>query len=332
LGWTHLLGTDSLDPSSIRHRGPALVVTTALALLGSSCGGPTEPFDRDVRGVDRRWVVDGAAEALGRDGRFDFDPLPSAVGELSREASIELATAAIRHIAGAIGGAREYIERQHGAPINWTRLAACGRIVPVFANLTDPGQTVPHYVRTPMGPSYIVPFCSESGARSVSVDVYVRTLARVRADGSIEFPTPGGTEFTVFGISSRPTPYFTPEFGARLVYLRLKTRIRSVPELDGCVFALTICHGLLGRHWKFRVEAPLRVRSASGSILETDEFYTPADASGLDRETVYVAAQDQPTPKWQLYPVVHLGEPGGTDSVLLSVARPLLLETFKIVK
>lgn len=306
----------------------------ALALGSCAQEGTGPSLGRTVR-VDPTWVVGAAANAIGPDGLFNFDySLPPAGDEMSRDEALQFAWAAVRHVATAVGNARKYIEdEEHGGPIAWTELAPCGRrIFPVFTNLADPGQVVPHYVRTPLGAAYDVEFCSLSGVRTVHALVLVRTLASIRADGSIDFPQPGGTEFLVSGIPLRPLTDLTPEYAARIVSEKLGIRISEVPELDGCMFVFRICAGLNGRHWRFRLERAVRVRLSSGVILESDLVYTQAGFGALAQNQLYVASPSQPSAAWEPFVLSNPGQPFVQDSVLVSVARPLKLERFELVK
>ena len=171
-----------------------------MGLMALGCAGePTSPSAHFFATVEPSWVVGAGATELGPDGRFDYrDPLPPVLGELSREGAAELASAAVRFVGGSVGGGKAYVEQEHGAPIDWARLVPCGRrVIPVRTNLSDPGESVPHYARTALGPEYQFEFCSPQGWPTVQSRVYTRSLARVRAAGGIAFPERGGANLIV---------------------------------------------------------------------------------------------------------------------------------------
>jgi hypothetical protein len=313
---------------------PSAVALMATALACSCSANTTGPDDAGYVRIEREWVSGIAAAAVGLDGRFNFDaPLLPRAGELSREASLTLAQAAVRHIGMSVGGGREYIEvEEHGAPIDWERLAPCGRrTIPIATVLDDPGQTVPRYIRTALGPEYRFEFCDSAHRPTIAVRIYVRTEAQVGQDGRIEFPVPLGDEFVVSGIPIRPLADLTPEYSARLVFSRLGVPIEAVPELDGCVIVIPLCTGMQGRHWKHVVARPVRVRRASGVVEALTEFFTQAGFGDLQPDEVYIAAGSQPPPTWHAFTVIEPGNVDRQDSVLLRVVRPLRLERFQLM-
>lgn len=310
-------------------------VVLATTVFGSSCSADTTgPDGATYVRVERAWVTGIAAIAVGLDGRFNFEiPLTPREGELSREASLTLAEAAVRHVGMGIGGGREYIEiHERGAPIEWERLTPCGRrTIPIATVLDDPGQEVPRYVRTSLGPEYRFEFCDSDHRPTVAVRIFVRTEAYVGQDGKIQFPVPLGDEFVVSGIPIRPLVDLTPEYSTLLVYSRLGIPIQALPELDGCVLVLRICAGMQGRHWKQLVARPVRVRLASGAVRETTEFFTQAGFGDLQPGVVYVAAESQPPATWHPFTVFEQGRPDRPDSTLLRIIRPFRLETFELM-
>lgn len=332
--------------------GPVVRVLTRtvrwrLALIGAGLAAsvgvvgcslfPTDasppPTDSTVR-IDTRWVVGEAAAAVGPDGLFNFDsPLPPVEGELSRDEAVELARGAIRHLAVSLGGGREAIIQEHGAPIDFHELSPCPRrVIPVFSNLSDPGLAVPEYVRTPLGPYYLIEFCTAQLRPAVVIWLYVRTPVRVGPDGRLVYPNPSGNAFVPTGIPLKPLADLTPEYGARLVFQRVGIPITAVPEVDGCQLIIAICLGVTGRHWKFVLQRPVRVRLGSGTILETSVLYTQAGFGALDTGTVYVAAEQQPKPAWRSWTISATPDkPFSRDSVLLHVVRPLRLERFELL-
>lgn len=305
-----------------------------MGLMALGCADePTSPSDRFFAIVEPSWVVGAAAMGLGSDGRFDYvDPLPAVPGELSRDGAGELAAAAVRFVAGSVGGGREYVEQEHGALIDWARLVPCGRrVIPVWTNLSDPGESVPQYARTALGPEYQFEFCSPQGWPAVQSRVYVRSLARVRADGGIDFPEPNGDNFLVSGIPARPTVDLSPEYAVGLVFRRLGIRVAEIPEADGCLLSIPVCHPVIGRHWKMRLETRLRVRRASGQMFETDEVFTQAGYGSLQPGVVYIAAEPQPLSAWHFFERRDSLGVTSLDSVLVSIVRPIRLELFDLI-
>lgn len=148
--------------SAVRRSIPSLL---GLATLACSTSAPSN--DLRVR-VDPRWVSGEAAKAVGADGFFAFPPPPPGVGELPRGSLTALADAAIAFVGGSVGGLREQIEINHGAPIDFGSLRRCGRVLRRATNFADPGQSTPHYVRTPLGPSDFVDYC-QGGDLAVTV-------------------------------------------------------------------------------------------------------------------------------------------------------------------
>jgi hypothetical protein len=327
------LGSRSRVVCNGRRQMKALSLCGAAGWCLGACAS-TGPSDAGYVQVESAWVVGLAKADVAADGRFTLaSPLPQVAGELSRDESLQLANAVVVFVGSAVGGVRAAIESDHGGPINWAHLAPCGRrITPAFSNLEDPSASVPAYVRTPAGPSYYVEYCDGPGLRAVEVQVFVRTLARVLPDGSIQFPVPSGTEFVVLGIPLHQPIDLSPELAVRLVFQRLGERIAYVPEQDGCTTVVPVCFGVNGRHWKVRVEHPIQVRLASGATIVTDEFFTQAGFGNLSPGTVYVAAEIQPAPAWLRYTVFQPGQSDRIDSVLQRIVRPVRMEEFQVLK
>ena len=304
------------------------------SILAAGCGGPTEPGGSKALQVDMAWVTGAAAAAVGSDGLFRFEsPAPNATGELVRDSVLALADAAVRFLGGSVGGAWGQVESEHGAPIDYRAVRRCRRVVRRLAMFLDPGSDTPHYIRTPLGPSEQIDYCDTDGWPVLGVEVFVWTKARALGDGTIAFPTPLGTEFTVRGHPIRPTVDLSPEYAVQKIFSVIGLRIAQIPEMDGCLSPLVPCIGRIGLHWVITLERKVRVKLVeSDRTMETDRFAVQSGYGSLEPGGVYVLSPVQPPATWQ--PFDRVGEGGVTtpDSVLLALVRPLALEHFTILK
>ena len=130
-----------------------------------------------------------------------------------------LSAGVVRRLATAAGNAAEYVSQEHGAPIDFNRLSHCNRrVIPIYGNLSDAGDSVPNYMRTLFGPSYHVEFCTPSGVRAVRIRAFARTLTTLGLGGELVFPGPvHTTDLIPFGIPLHPLADLSPEFAVRLV-------------------------------------------------------------------------------------------------------------------
>lgn len=323
---------NSLAPDGYRRR-IALRFIPSILLLTAGCSStePSAPL-RPYAKAEPSMLTGVALAALGPDGRFNFDqPLPPEPDELSRSASEVFAQAAIKFMSIAVGGGREAVEEEFGQPIDFTTLKSCSRrVIPLWANFSDPAPLV--LLRNPLGPSYLVEFCTPEGERAVSVQVLIRTKAKVNSSGLIDFPPESGDQFWIRGIRSTEFVDLTPEYGARLVFQRTHVPINAVPELDGCISWINICQGINGWHWRFRLATPLHVHLlTTDTVLQTQYVYTQAGFGALDRNEVYVASPNQPSPVSVIYTKGLPTMPDLLDTVPLTVLRPIVLERFEIV-
>ena len=253
-------------------------------ILAAGCGGPTEPSGSEAVRIDMAWVTGAAAAAVGSDRLFRFEaPLAHDTGELNRDAVLTLADAAVRFLGGSVGGAWGQIESEHGAPIDYRAARRCRRVFRMLAMFFDPGSDTPHYIRTPLGPSEQIEYCDADGWPVLGVELFVRTKARVLGDGTIAFPTPLGTEFTVRGHPIRPTVDLSPEYAVQKVFSAIGLRIAQIPEMDGCLSPLVPCIGRIGLHWVVTVERKVRVKLVeSDRIMETDRFAVQSGYGSLE--------------------------------------------------
>ncbi len=326
--WTGYRPGETAPPVGLATFVRRVGVGAVLVLM--SCGPSTGPSDGGPLRIDPAWVVGPVARAVGPDGLLVLSNLlPTRPGEISLAAAQTLADAVIRFVGGAPGGLREYIVGEHGAPIDFATLRRCGRATPHWTNLADPGPLIPQDFRTSLGDSYFLDYCKPDRVTAVTVEVYVRTEARVRDDGTIQFPPPpGGTQFTPRGVPLHGGPDLSPEFAIQRAFAMTGLRISEVPELDGCLNVIAICTPYLGIRWRVTVERKVRIKLASGAELDTDQFAVQVGYGAREPGGVYAYSPVQPGPTWQQFDRTG----GGLDSTQLRLVRPLALEPFFLVR
>lgn len=160
--------------------------------------------------------------------------------------------------------------------------------------------------------------------------MFARTLARLRPDGTIQFPTPLGTEFTPRGVPLHPTADLSPEFAVQQVFIATGLRAVDLPELDGCLVVWVACAQRLGLHWTVRVEHPLDLVTSAGVSVRTDRFVVQVGYGALAPGGVYVADPIQPGPTWQPFDRALDSGASVPDSVRLVVTRPVALVGFSL--
>ena len=209
-------------------------------------------------------------------------------------------------------GLRRRIESQHGAPIDWSRLEAAPRVIPMqtpYANVSD---SIPNYVQNYLGPFYVVHIMSRSRTiAGVAVAAYATNLG-VAADGRIVLPPIHGGEFAAVGVAlgSIYSYPMVPEQAVRMVAETTGERIASVPELR----SLSRLYSPTLAQWRLTTENPVDYKSkSSGEVFVTQEVYVQANGH------LAVALADPLAPDSVLYPVVRADGSKEWHSVTLTI-------------
>ncbi len=304
-------------------------LSTCLAIL-VGCG-VSDPSPAEYVRIEPSWVSGSARADLGPDGRFRFlNPLPAAHDEISRDRALLLSAALMRTAAISVGNLREYLEEWHGGPINFNALKPCGPMIPK-RGMFSPIPSVPRYIRTAFGNSYILDMCSQSGLRQVELEIFARTEMEIDGAGLIIWPAPFGTEYIPAGLPRVQTVDLSAEYGAKLVYQETGVRIDQVPELDGCLFAREVCIPHIGRHWRYHLENAIMVRvDGTGELITTRELYTQSGFGAYDHQRLYLPAVEQPKGQWIDYVASATQTAEIRDSVYLEVVRPIALRAVTV--
>ena len=315
-----------------------------LAPLAAACSEPIGP-SQDGETVSLEWVTGPAAAALDADHRFMFAPFAPASDELSRDQAAAVAAAYYKTVANSVGNLKGVLENQHGGSIDFTALTPCGRIIPISAPFQSV-QVDPDYqfLRNEVAPVYQIELCQSDGSRTVGVDVSVATTVTIASDGMIRNPDPpviGGSDFFPFGVPLRfDAPLrdgesyglwaLSPEAAVRTVYTMLHTRIRSVPQVTGCLEYVNPCAGHTARLWRLETAEPVPIRRRGATEDELAQVFFVQVGLGVNRPGgVYVAAAIQPAPAYSYFDVPQ-GQQTVSDSVLLALSEPLVMDSFTI--
>ncbi len=266
--------------------------TVALLAILVACSSDSSPTEaRPTPSAVRASVTGLAAAAVGQDGQIQLAAPP--VGqerELTAAEALAFATAWTHDFAPIT---RPWLEKTHGAPINFKTLQGCGRALYARSAFNAPSQDIPAPYRRIHGPWWLVTFCDGLGSPSVSVAVSAWATDLTLQAGKLSFPRISGTEFVAVGVPLGHVGEYpmAPEVAVEVGAQQTGKRISSVPEL------ITPLPGdgppQLAR-WHLTLEAPSSVRSSSGVRAVDEVFVSPTHIG--DREVATAAAApDQPT-------------------------------------
>lgn len=266
----------------------ALVLVTGLVACSGEPPTGTRPMPTPYA---VRAVVTGlAADAIGPTGQIQLAPPAGEEHELTAAEAVNLASAWTRDYAPIT---RSWLERTHGATIDFKTLKSCGRPLYARSALSAPPETVPGPYRRIHGPWWLVTFCNNAGSPSVSVAVSAWATELTIQAGVLRIPSISGTEFVAVGIPAGhvgeyPMP---PEAAIGLVAAQAQRRIANVPEL---ITPLPADGPPQHARWRLTLEMPTTVRTESRTSA-TREILVGPTVVGVRSIATSIAAREQPT-------------------------------------
>ena len=264
----------------VRARHPRLAVllrgVNPILLTSALMSGCSDRFSDGVvmappnRHEIARSVTGAAASALGEDGKFQLTVLAtSSQTEISAARARELAEVWAHQFGPRLKG---YLETQHGAPIRYDALAACGRALYARSAFRPSPDPIPAPYLRPYGSWWLVTLCDASGFAAVSVAVSALATELSVIDGTIRFPAFAGNEFFPVGIPTGSVGEFpvSPETAVALAAQQTGRRSSSVPEL---VMPVNTDGPPQAARWRLTLESAAHVRSVSLGDVSTRELF-----------------------------------------------------------
>jgi hypothetical protein len=253
----------------------------------------------------RAAVTGPAADAIGPNGQIQLaPPAGGQEDELTASEAVNFASAWARERAPMN---RSWLERTHGAPINFKALKNCGRPLYARSALSAPPQSIPGPYRRIHGPWWLVTFCDEGGLPSVSIAVSAWVTEVTIEAGKLRFPRISGTEFVAVGVpvghvGEYPMP---PEMAVEMVAQQAGKRIARVPEL---VTPLPSDGPPMLARWRLTLEGPATVRTESGMRAANEVFVSPTYVGGRDIATSVAAPAQSAAIDLNWTPLPRVGE------------------------
>lgn len=296
----------------------AAAASVAWSSACSDGTGPSPPYP--LTQVSPDWVTPEVARLVGPEGRFgEISATPDLPDEIGKDGVIAIMAALNRATRTGTPTSLSFVEQDHGAPINFTRLVPCARALYMQSSFeplesdrdTPSARMVTELLRGSLNGVWVVPWCDPSGEFVMVHTLTSRTRFFVRTDGTISFDSlgsTGGGGWTSSGIpkGSRP-PFRSPERAVEMVFGVTGTRVATAPQ--AVMNRLPLAGFLSGFLWRMKTDTPVRGRILpSNKPMETREFYTTVsfahqDGAQLDTTRVYVAAPEVPGPRWEKHEV-----------------------------
>lgn len=200
---------------------------------------------------------------------------------------------------------RSWLERTHGAAINFKALKSCGRALYARSAFNAPPQSIPGPYRRVHGPWWLLTYCDAGGSPAVSVAVSAWATELTMQAGKLHFPRISGTEIVAVGIPLGHVGEFpmSPEAAVALGAQQMGRRVSKVPEL---ITPLSSEGPPQFARWHLTLEAPTTVRTSSGARAINDVFVSQTVVGGSDVVTL-APASEQPTSvdlDWAPVPVI----------------------------
>lgn len=270
---------------------------------------PTIPIPEPARQEVLNALTPEAAAALDADGRFQLAP-PRSTGrpQVSEQRAADLAVALARFNLILDGG--RYRE-QRGGPISFERLFSCQR--PLYAEapfdrlVIDTVEKPAHPLQKGTGPFWLVKLCGPDGPElNVAVSAYSTELSITPA-GRVEFPAIGGGDFFAQGIPALRSHDDLPsaEAAAVLAATVSNRRVAMVPTL---ILPFFRDGAPTDARWRLLLDGLVRMRTATGGVLETRELYVSRIREG-NGSRFWVADATQPDFKEVVFvPLTFVGE------------------------
>ncbi len=264
----------------------ALVLVTALV----ACSGepPTGAGPMLTPSALRASVTGLAAEAIGPNGQIRLAASPADEHELTASQALSFASAWTRDYAPMTRG---WLERTHGAAIDFKTLRNCGRPLYARSAISPPPNSIPGPYRRVYGPWWLITFCDNAGFPTVSVAVSGWTELTIHA-GKLQFPRISGTDFVAVGVplghvGEYPMP---PELAVQIASQQAGKRVAKVPDL---VMPLPDDGPPQLARWRLTFENPVTARTKS-TERTTDHVYVGPTVVGGPEVATSIAALLQP--------------------------------------
>jgi hypothetical protein len=313
---TCCISTKWIAPGNVRAAGGVFSVCVLTVFVACSSDSATSAPPMPSLSVVQASVTGAAANAIGSNGQFQLgQPNPAGEHELAAPDAINYATLWTRDYAPMD---RAWLESTHGGPIVFKTLRSCGR--PLYARSafdTSP-RSIPAPYRRAHGPWWLITFCDEAGAPSVSVAVSAWATELTVEAGRLRFPRISGTEFVPVGIPVGHIGEFpmAPEIAVQMAAEQSGKRIATVPDL---ITPLPRDGPPQLARWHITLEAGAMIHTNHGSRVANEIFVGPKLVGGRDVATL-VAAPDQPTVINLLWsPVPRIGEPHSANAARATV-------------
>lgn len=202
-----------------------------LLILAAACSDPTDPSGYAGPVLVAPEAVTPAVAPSVQGGGFVL-PIPpwTVTSPARRDSLLAVLPTVLRHFR-ASSVAQRWTE-EHGRPITWDDLQACGRTYYArtpFAPLPD---AIPAFYRQQAGGVWVGSLCGSRGDRQLTVTLTDAESAFIIENGDFRKPWANGGELHVAGTRpnvDRGLP-LSPEQAAMFVYQQLNVRVAAVPE------------------------------------------------------------------------------------------------------
>ena len=303
-----------------------------LALIFSlACEGPTEPGTPQRIRVQPAWVTGEAAAAVDPVSRqFRFPDRHEYVSLVSAE-SLAVAVARFYAQFGVDGSGPSWIAKDRGGPVHFNALQVCGRAVYSLSPFGSFPPAVPGWARRGLGPQWAIALCADGTNAELSVGVPDNPMDVRLENGRIIFRQfGGGSDFTATGVPIRYASGLplTAEEAVATIFQATGRLVNRVPVAFNGFHAFPLCSS-----WKIEIDQPVRVKSESGAITETREFFMQHVPACFSSETgFFIAAAQQPSADWVLFPKDTTGTSRDMtlDSAQVSLTGPVKFERVTI--
>jgi hypothetical protein len=232
---------------------------------------PTTPaLSRTV--LEPSLLTSEAARHLNAEGQFILSAPAAGAVPMITEAEAKVRAVAWARDFGSFN--RSYLEKYHGAPIDFTKLQACSRAYFAASPYEDLPAGVPNFVRNYLGPQWLVSLCAADGTPQVSLAIAAYSTDVTVESGHLKQAPFGGAEHFWEGISRGTELPVAPERAAELAARLTGRRVAAVPEL-----VLSDAHyAPQYARWRIVLDDPALFRSLkSGTSIRTAEVYIGAD-------------------------------------------------------
>jgi hypothetical protein len=292
----------------VRPSAIPVLITLATAI---ACGDrqPSEP-QADRRPPDLSTAVIGAAAANLKDGEFQLASTPP-VTTIPQITAAQAEAIALAWRAPFGTPRREYLTREHGAPVEPEQLSTCGRTFYAASAFDPPAPSVasdPMQLATAraFGPWWIVPLCAADGTPAVALAISAYAADLTIEHGSLVLPTRGGNWFLAQGVPPGTTRWpVTPEDAAARAAGSSGRRVTEVPMLIAPPF-------VKGRpqdaRWLLNLDGP-----AIGTAFDAVMRIYAWQPTGTGAVHLGVAAASQPDQLTGYY-MAHPPTPGRTPT------------------